>query len=179
MAPSRPRPLLLVVGALSALIGVAALAWPGATLVTIGVLFGIHLVVVGALRLLVALRGPALPVALRWFVGALGALVLVAGVVAIASPAAGIVLLVTVVGIGWIVDGIAGLFGGMPDAAIAPRGLLIATCVLSVLAGILVLALPGAAIATVLAVGAAFLIAVGLLLVTVGVLAGRARDQDA
>ena len=43
-------------------------------------------------------------------------------------------------------------------------------------AGILVLALPGAALAAVLAVGAAFLIAVGLLLVLVGVLAGRRRD---
>lgn len=176
IAPSRPRPLLLIVGALSALIGVAALAWPAATLATIAVLFGLHLVIVGALRLLVALRGPALPRALRWFVGVLGAVVLVAGVVAIASPGAGLVLLVTVVGIGWIVDGIAGLFGGMPDAAIAPRGLLIATCVLSIATGILVLALPGAAIAAVLAVGAAFLIAVGLLLVLVGVLAGRRRD---
>lgn len=172
----RPRPLLAVIGALSTLIGVVALAWPEATLVTIGVLFGAHLVIVGAIRLLVALRGPELPRALRWFVGALGALVLLAGVIAIASPAAGLILLVTVVGLGWIVDGVAGLFGGMPDAAIAPRGLLIATCVLSIVAGILVLALPGAAIATVLAVGAAFLIAVGLLLVIVAVLAARARD---
>ena len=176
IAPSRPRPLLLVVGALSTLIGVVALAWPAATLVTIGVLFGLHLVIVGALRLLVALRGPALPRALRWFVGALGALVLVAGVIAIASPAAGLVLLATVVGIGWIIDGIAGLFGGMPDAAIAPRGLLIATCVLSIVAGILVLALPGAAIATVVAVGAVFLISAGLLLIGGGVLASRRRD---
>ena len=176
IAPSRPRPLLLVAGAVSTLIGVVALAWPAATLVTVAVLFGLHLVVVGALRLLIALRGPALPRALRWFVGVLGALVLVAGIVAIASPGAGLVLLATVVGIGWIVDGIAGLFGGMPDAAIAPRGLLIATCVLSIVAGILVLALPGAAIAVVLAVGAAFLIAAGLMLLLVGVLAGRPQD---
>ncbi|KQV26658.1 MULTISPECIES: HdeD family acid-resistance protein [unclassified Microcella] len=175
-APSRPRPLLLVTGVVSALLGVAALAWPAATLVTVAVLFGAHLLVVGALRLLVALRGPQLPRALRVFVGALGALVLVAGVIAIASPGAGLALLVTVVGVGWITDGIAGLFGGMPDAAIAPRGLAIATCALSIIAGILVLALPGAALATVIAVGAAFLIVAGLLLVAVGVLASRSAD---
>ncbi|MBA8847590.1 DUF308 domain-containing protein [Microcella alkalica] len=175
-APSRPLPLLLIVGAVSALLGVVALTWPSATLVTIAVLFGAHLVTVGALRLLVALRGPALPRALRWFVAVLGAIVLVAGIIAIASPAAGLALLVTVVGLGWIIDGVAGLFGGLPEAATAPRGLAIATCALSIAAGILVLALPAAALATVLAVGATFLIAVGLLLVVVGLLAARARD---
>lgn len=171
-APRIPRSLLAL-GALSIVLGVAALAWPRATLLTLAVLFGIHLVLVGGLRLWVAWRGHALPRALRWFVGALGVAVLALGVVTIANPAGQLTLLAYLIGIAWIIDGVAALFGGMPDAAIAPRGLAIATCVLSIVAGILVLAMPGAALATILVVGAVFLIVTGALLVLVGLLARR------
>ena len=104
----------------------------------------------------------------------LGLAVLALGVVTIANPAGQLTLLAYLIGIAWIIDGVAALFGGMPNAAIVPRGLAIATCVLSIVAGILVLAMPGAALATVLIVGAVFLIVAGLLLVLVGVLARRA-----
>lgn len=169
----RARPTLLIAGIVSALIGLAALVWPAATLATISLLFGIALVLVGGLRLFVAVRGHALPTALRWFVGVLGALVLVAGVLTIANPFGQLTVLAYVIGIAWIIDGIAGLFGGLPDAASVPRGLAVSTCVLSIAAGILVLVLPGVAIATFLAVGAAFLIVTGLLLVAVWLLSRR------
>lgn len=173
-APRPPLPLLLLLGALSIALGVAALAWPQATLLTLALLFGVHLVLVGGLRLWVAWRGHELPRTLRWFVGVLGLAVLALGVVTIANPAGQLTLLAYLIGIAWIIDGVAALFGGMPDAAIVPRALAIATCVLSIVAGILVLAMPGAALATVLIVGAVFLIVAGLLLVLVGVVARRA-----
>lgn len=169
----RARPTLLVAGIISALLGAAALAWPVATLATISLLFGIYLVLAGGLRLAVAWRGHDLPRALRWFVGVLGALVLAAGVLTIANPFGQLTVLAYLIGIAWIVDGIAGLFGGLPDAAIVPRRLAVSTCVLSILAGILILVLPGVAIATFLAVGAAFLIVTGLLLVAVWLLSRR------
>ena len=63
-APRPPLPLLLL-GALSIALGVAALAWPQATLLTLALLFGVHLVLVGGLRLWVAWRGHELPRALQ------------------------------------------------------------------------------------------------------------------
>lgn len=166
---------LLVVGLVAALLGVVALTWPGATLLTIAVLFGTHLIVVGALRVLVALRTRALPRFLRWFVGALGALVLAAGILTLVNPFGGLEVLAYLIGIGWIVDGIAGLFGGMPDAAIVPRGLAVATCIVSIVGGLVVLVLPGASIAAFLGIGAAVLIALGILLVLAWMLMRRRR----
>lgn len=166
-ASRRARTSLLLTGILALALGLAAFVWPGATLFTISLLFGIYLVVTGALRLIIAVRTRELPTALRWFVAVLGIAVLVAGVLTILNPFASLEVIAYIIGIGWIIDGIAGLFGGMPDADLLPRGLAIAVCVISIVAGIVILLLPRAAVLTFLITGAAFLVAIGIMLVAV------------
>ena len=171
-APRTARPALLISGLIATVLGLAALTWPERSLIVVGILFGMSLIVSGTLRLATALRTP-LPAFLRWFVGLLGAIVLVAGVVTLVNPFGGLEVLAYVIGIGWIVDGIAGLFGGMPDAHLVPRGLAVGSCVVSILGGIAILALPGIAVATFLVLGAALLITSGILLMLVWVVMRR------
>ncbi len=52
---------VLTLGILTLLLGVVVLAWPGATILAVAVLFGVHLLVVGVLAFvagLIALRAP-------------------------------------------------------------------------------------------------------------------------
>ncbi|WAB83713.1 DUF308 domain-containing protein [Microcella daejeonensis] len=175
-APSAPartaRPALLLSGLAAVALGLAALVWPERSLLVIGVLFGVFLILTGALRLVTALRTP-LPGVLRGFVAVLGALVLAAGVLTLVNPFDGLEVLAYVIGIAWIADGVAGLFGGMPDADLVPRGLAVASCAVSILGGIAILLLPGIAIAGFLLLGAILLLLSGVLLVLVWVLMRR------
>lgn len=171
----RARPILLGAAAITAALGIASLAIAavggsgasGPPLGAVALVLGAHLAVAGALRLVVALRGPALPGALRWFVAALGALLVVGGLVAALGVVSSLGTLVMIVGIGWIADGVSGLFGGLPGAAIAPRGLAVAACALPAVAGILMLTLATTATAA-LVVGGVALIVSGALLGLVG-----------
>ena len=56
-ARSGPRWLPAVVGVLSILVGIAALVWPGPTLLVVGVLFGAQLLVWGIWRLMAGVMG--------------------------------------------------------------------------------------------------------------------------
>lgn len=172
-APARTaRPSLLLSGVVAVALGLAALVWPERSLLVVGVLFGVFLILSGALRLATALRTP-LPTGLRVFVAVLGALVLAAGVLTLVNPFGGLEVLAYVIGIAWIADGVAGLFGGMPDAELVPRGLAVASCAVAILGGIAILLLPGIAIASFLLLGAVLLLITGLLLVLVWVLMRR------
>jgi uncharacterized membrane protein HdeD (DUF308 family) len=142
--------------------GAIALFWPGVTLLTVALLFGAYLVVTGVFRLVLALTSTTLGAGVRWFVGILGVLVLIAGVVALANPAQSLVVLALVIGIGWIVDGIASVVAGFTGRTELPRWLAVVTGVVSIIGGIVIFALPGLAIATFVLVGGWILIAIGI-----------------
>jgi uncharacterized membrane protein HdeD (DUF308 family) len=168
MTTTAPSPLVLERGFLLAtaivaiVLGVVAIIWPGVTLVTVALVFGAYLVVSGVFRLVVAISAPRLRTGMRWFLGILGVLVLIAGVIALANPAESLLVLTFVIGFGWIVDGVAAIIGRTDAAAALPRWLAIVTGIISVIGGILILVLPGLAIATFVLVGGWILIAIGV-----------------
>ena len=163
-----PSPVVLergfvIASAISAIaLGVAALVWPGATLITVALLFGAYLVVSGIFRLVIAFTADTLSTGVRWLVGILGALIIVAGIIALNNLAGSLVVLAYVIAFGWIFDGIASIAGGFTGRTALPRWLAVIAGLVSIIAGVVVLFLPGLAIVTFLIFGGWLLIAIGV-----------------
>ena len=163
-----PSPVVLERGfviatAISAIaLGVAALVWPGATLITVALLFGAYLVVSGIFRLVIAFTSDSLSTGVRWFVGIMGVLIIIAGIIALNNLAQSLLVLAFVIGFGWIFDGVAAIAGGITGRTALPRWLAIVSGVISIIGGIVVFTLPGLAIVTFVIFGGWILIAIGV-----------------
>jgi uncharacterized membrane protein HdeD (DUF308 family) len=102
------RALIAIFGVVSAVIGVLLIRHPTGAVVAIALLLGLWLLVAGLIRLITSLA-----VAPRAFGSALlGLLELVAGIVIVSSPNIGVTTLAVLIGIAWILRGIAMLFVG-------------------------------------------------------------------
>lgn len=167
-ARARIRGFLVATAVLGVVVGVIALVWPGPTLLVVAVLFGISLIVTGVYRLSVAFLAPGLSTGVRVLFGVLGLLIVLAGVLCLSDPAESLVLLAIVIGVSWIVQGVHDLLSRRVDTHGVPHWLMIASAVVSILAGVVVITLPGLAIGTFLVVGAILLIVVSVInLVTI------------
>ncbi|MDV7132892.1 HdeD family acid-resistance protein [Williamsia muralis] len=144
------------------IVGIVALVWPEPTLLVVALLFGITLIFTGVYRLTVAFSAKLLPTSMRVFFGIMGAIVLIAGIICLFNPGESLVLLAIVIGVGWIFQGVQEIAAGLAGAHYAPKWFLIGSGAFSVIAGIIVLFLPGAAIATFLIVGAILLVVVSV-----------------
>lgn len=165
---SAPSPVVLERGfvlasAITAIaLGIAALVWPGATLVTVALLFGASLVVSGIFRLVVAFTSDSLSTGVRWLVGVLGALTIVAGVIALNNLGGTLIVMAFVIGFGWVFDGIAAIAAGVTGRSAMPRWLAVLSGVISIIGGIVIFTLPGLAIAAFVIFGGWILIAIGV-----------------
>ena len=134
-------------GIITALAGVAALVWPGRTLVVIAVLFGIQLVVAGIFRFVAAF---ALDESggTRVLYALLGALSIIVGVYAIRHLDVTLGALALLLGIFWIVQGFVELFTAISHRGMPERGWTMFLGILSVIAGVVVVAYPGISLLT-------------------------------
>ncbi len=153
---------MLLTGILSAILGVMMLAWPGKTLVAAGILFGAYLLVSGisqvfhAFTLHISGGGRAL-----LFIS--GAASLVLAVLAFRNLADSILLLAIWIGIGFVFRGVAEAASAISDEDTPGRGWMIFLGVVTVLAGVIMLAFPFASLPTLLLVVGIWLIVVGIL----------------
>ncbi len=154
--------LILLRGALALIFGVLTFVWPGLTLLTLVALFGAFALLDGVFALVAAVtQGPPAP---RWWLALVGVLGVGAGVMTLAWPdITGIVLLFFIAG--WaIAAGAFQIVGAIRlRKEIEDEWLLIASGVISVLFGLLILAFPGPG-----ALGLAF--AIGTFAIVYGVL---------
>jgi uncharacterized membrane protein HdeD (DUF308 family) len=158
--------LVLAEGALSTVLGVVVLAWPGPTAAVLAVLFGVYLLAAGALQLLASFsdapargRGPS------WVLGALSVLV---GLLCLRAPLQTLVVLGLLVGVAWTVGGVIRVVRAVVAERGATRGWWIASGAVSFLAGAVVLVYPGASIVVLTAVMGVVLIVEGACLIATG-----------
>jgi uncharacterized membrane protein HdeD (DUF308 family) len=142
-------------------LGVIAIAWPGATLLTIAIIFGIYLVSSGIFRITASFLSHEATTSLRWIGALLGLLVVVAGIYCLASPERSLALLALVIGFGWVAEGVIDIMAGVQGVS-TPRWLALVSGVVSIVAGVAAFLLPGLAVATFLIFGAVLLIAVSV-----------------
>ncbi len=137
---------LLVLGAVDLVCGIVALIWPGVTILVLALIFGLLLLLAGALALAVgaaARRGGLSPV-LAW---TLGAVAIVAGVVCLAHPGAGVWAIVLGVAFWFLMTGLGDLL--VASATPAHRWWFVLLGALSIVAAVVLLVHPGVAIVTV------------------------------
>lgn len=162
-AISMARTMIGTLAGVALLIGIALLVWPGKTLVVAGAFTGAFFVITGVVRVAVGVFARGVPSAFRVLNIILGLFLLVGGIVALKNLAAATevltIVVVVMIGIGWIIDGIATLAetGRTRGSAWGYlRG------ALGALAGIVVLVVPTWSALTLVLVVGATLVVLGL-----------------
>ncbi|WP_211229635.1 HdeD family acid-resistance protein [Nakamurella lactea] len=156
------RTSAIVSAVVGIVVGIIVLVWPGATVVVLAWLFGIALIIGGLFRIVAAFTADALSTGNRWLLGILGVVVVVAGIICLIHPVSTAVFIAIFIGIAWIISGIHDLIVGISGRTIGPRWLPIVGGIISVIAGIVILFLPGVAIGTFIVVSAIMLIVVSI-----------------
>jgi uncharacterized membrane protein HdeD (DUF308 family) len=134
---------VLAYGILTLVAGVVVLAWPGETLLVLAVLFGIQLIVSGIFRFVAALASTDLTGGTRVMLALLGVLSIIIGLWAVRHVVITLVALVVFLGIFWVVNGLIEIFTAVALRDMPDRGWSILMGVLSIFAGLIVLAYPG------------------------------------
>ena len=134
---------LLAYGILTLLAGIAALAWPGETLLVVAVLFGVQLIVSGMFRFVAALASEDLTGGTRVLLALLGVLSVIIGLWAVRHVLLTLLALTVFLGIFWVVNGAIEVFTALSHSGLPERGWTVVMGLLSIVAGIIVLAFPG------------------------------------
>ena len=158
---------VLAFGIITLLIGIAALAWPGRTLVVVAVLFGIQLIVMGIFRFAGAFASEDLTGGTRALLAVLGVLSLIIGLYAVRHILITLLALALLLGIFWIVSGTVELFTALSHREMQSRGWNAAMGFVSVLAGLVVLVYPGISLLVLAVVLSIWLIVFGAMQITV------------
>lgn len=146
-------------------LGLVLLVWPGETVVVAAILLGIVLLVTGILRLAQGIAASERSGATRGAYVVIGILAILAGLYCLRHLAVSVALLALVVGLFWVVHGVAEIMVAVTSpAATGSRGLLGFAGVLSVAAGVVVLFWPGISLTVLVLVLGAWLLADGVLL---------------
>ncbi len=171
---------LILLGVLAIVVGIVALAWPGATVLALVILFAIDAFIGAGLQLARAFTGrTAGPV----FGHLLLALIsLAAGVVALAWPGPTALVLVLVVGIWAFIEGCFEIFAAFQSGETAgTRALLILGGLVSITFGIVLFARPNVGAVTLALLFGLFSLVYGVSQITTGVelrRTGQTVDKD-
>lgn len=156
-------------GIVTLLLGIAVLAWPGATLLVIAVLFGCQLIVYGAFRFVSAFAYHSLTGGTRVLFALLGMLALILGLWAIRHVGLTLLVLAALLGIFWVVDGAVGIYTAISlDQGTPGRGWAITSGVLAIIAGIILLAYPGLSLTVLTVILGVWLLVFGIMEIVAG-----------
>jgi uncharacterized membrane protein HdeD (DUF308 family) len=166
------RAAIAVNGVLAIVLGILVLVWPSATVSLLAILVGLYFLISGAIRLGrgVFMRGTSAGSRVLGIL--LGVLLVLAGIIAIRNPLNTIVVLGLVIGISWIVEGVAAIVETAPDSS-KWFGTLFGA--ISIVAGIVVLLSPLDSVAILAVIAGIFLVVSGLLQVVQAFMLGRAK----
>ena len=158
----------LVSGILSVILGVLVLAWPGISILVAAILFGAYLLVTGFAQVFFAF-GLHVSAGGRVLLFISGAASLVLAVLAFRHFGNAVLLLAIWIGIGFIFRGVATTMSAISDPSLPGRGWNIFFGLISLLAGIVVLAWPISSLATLAFVVGFWLIFTGAMEIATGV----------
>lgn len=150
-------------GAVSLLVGILVLVWPGHTLVALAVLFGVQLVVSGIFRLVAAITLTDATGGARALMAIIGLLGLVVGLWALRHVDVALSVLALFLGIYWIVDGVVETFTAIDRPELPGRGWVVVSGLLGILAGIILLAWPKPSLLVLAVILGIFLLFFGIL----------------
>ena len=154
---------LLAFGTLTAAAGLAAVVWPGITLLATAIVFGAQLIVAGIYRLVAAFASTDVTAATRVLLALLGILSLIVGLYAIRHVLLTIVALELLFGIFWVANGVIELFTAISHRSMPGREWRLVMGTLSILAGVVLLAIPAISLITLVVLVSIWLIVFGMM----------------
>ncbi|MFJ8098055.1 HdeD family acid-resistance protein [Streptomyces griseofuscus] len=153
--------ILLTMGLATIALGVVALVWPDATLRVVGILFGVYLLVTGVFQLAAAF-GTHVPGHLRVLHFITGAASILLGLICFRGTLESILLLALWIGFSWLLRGTLEMAAAASAPAMPGRGWHVAFGIIGALAGIVMIVMPFASIATLTLVVGVMAIILGL-----------------
>ena len=147
-------------GLVAVLLGIVVLAWPGRTLVVLGVLFGLYLIVAGVAQV-VGASAHGLPGGLRALGLISGALSILLGLFCFRSAFQSVLLLGIWIGIGWLFRGVSATFAALDAPSMPGRGWAIFLSAATALAGIVLITDPIGSLATLAVLSGIWLVILG------------------
>jgi uncharacterized membrane protein HdeD (DUF308 family) len=151
----------LLSGILAVILGVLVLAWPGKTIIVAAIFFGAYLLVTGIAQVIFAF---SLHVSAggRVLLFLSGAASLILAILCFRSLQNSILLLAIWIGVGFIFRGVATAVSAISDPTLPGRGWEIFIGVITLIAGVVVLASPFESIATLTFVVGIWLVVIGV-----------------
>lgn len=152
--------IAIAVSAVFAIVlGILVLVWPSSTLSLVAVLFGLYFLVSGVIRVARGLFTKGVSGGVRVLGIVFGVLLIIAGIVVIRNPLNSLVVLGMVIGISWIIEGVASLVETAPDTS-RWFGTLVGA--IGIIAGIVVLLSPLESLTILVVVSGVFLVVSGV-----------------
>ncbi|KQQ95237.1 hypothetical protein ASF62_01435, partial [Leifsonia sp. Leaf325] len=140
-------------------LGILVLVWPDKTAGLMAILFGLYFLIIGIVRLAKGIFSRGISGGSRVLSILLGLLLVIAGIFALRNLESTVALLGIIIGIAWIIEGVAALVESASDGSRWPG---IVFGVISIIAGVVVLFLPTATVGVLLIIGGIFLVIAGL-----------------
>lgn len=174
VAPAGVNWLRIAFGIICLILGIAALAWPGITLLIIALFFGLELIAAGLVRLASFSQTKGAPGWSRMLTLILGVLTIIAGIICFFRPGASLIVLAWVIGAGWLLDGISELASGLAVSRTFWQRLgQVLFGLASIVAAILLVVWPGQSMVLLAQIGGIFLIVFAVFAMVSGVQARR------
>jgi uncharacterized membrane protein HdeD (DUF308 family) len=171
--------LVVALGILSVVAGLAMLVWPQETVLVIAVIIGIQLIVNGLVRLVQSFAVDDASGGERVLLALLGIFSILVGVLCLRNILQTVAALAILVGVFWLVAGIIDVIGGLSPGQVRGRGWRLLTGALGVIAGIAVLAYPGISLAALVALFGIWLLLYGALAIGTGFALHRETERVA
>lgn len=154
---------VLLLGVLTLLFGLALLVWPGKTLVVIATLLGVYLLVSGIFQIVAGFATTGLDGGMRALAIVAGIVSVLLGLFAFRSITHSVVLLVLLIGFGWLFRGLVRMISAIADKTTFARGWQIAEGLLGALAGVVILVWPAPSLQVLAWVSGLVLVLLGLI----------------
>ena len=158
--------LIVVLGVLSVVLGLLAIAYPGATIVTISIFFAAWLFVSGIFYLISSFTRDG-DTGSRVLSAILGVLSIIVGWALLRTPFQSVEVFIFVIGIFFLIQGVMTFIGAF--ARKAGRNWGIASGILGIIAGIIVLTYPISSAVTLALIAGIWLIILGVMQIAAGI----------
>jgi uncharacterized membrane protein HdeD (DUF308 family) len=166
--------LIVVLGVLSVILGLLAIAYPGATIVTISIFFAAWLFVSGIFYLISSFTRDG-DTGSRVLSAILGVLSIIVGWALLRTPFQSVEVFIFVIGIFFLIQGVMTFIGAF--ARKAGRNWGIASGILGIIAGIIVLTYPISSAVTLALIAGIWLVILGIMQVVAGIQLRNASSQ--
>ena len=158
---AREWPAVFLMGLITVGLGIVVISWPQETLTVISVLIGLQILIYGIYRLITAFAHDTISPGWTGFMGVIGIIV---GIVVLRHPFQTVAVLAVLLGVVWIIGGIIEFIGSIADGSSDHRWLGAFGGLLSIAAGIIVVAWPAPTVTVVAWISGLYLIVFGLFL---------------